>query len=806
MGVMYMLKDIRKIEIEGAVFDSSTILDIFNPYDNQKMKLVKGTLIYGRNGTGKSTIAKAFRKLSGEDIPTLTNISVYDNSDTNISLSENDKNHIYVFDEDYVDRNIKLQEDHLETIVILGEAVDLTEKIERASIERDQLRLAYEQQCQVISEYNDFNNIKSPKYGLNQILNALKGDDNWAGRDREINGGRHNTPVKDDTYKCFISLTPSKPKSELIVEYKLKIKELEEAKTGANIIDIEVPSVPASYPKFSDHKILSLLKEEIEKPELSSREEKLFSLLQNDDGNDLLKRMLYFQDEKVKECPYCFQHISNDYKKDLVRSIKKVLNKIVEEHQNSLKAQIVELLDIDLDLYKKLKGYQECIELIKKINMGIEIYNKCLNRKIDNPYESIYIDDQKVRDLIIQLDVQLLELEKARIEYNKMAKKTEHITAKLKRINGEIAYYDIKDLVIQYDKQRLDYSNEKEILDKYKENFEAKKNEVEDLQARRNNVQLAVDAINACLKYIFFAEDRLNIEYVDGIYKLRSHGQDVKPCDISEGERNIIGLSYFFTNILKNKEEKAAYSEEYLIIIDDPISSYDVENRIGILSFLKYKMGMFLEGNINTKMLILTHDLKAYYDIHKIFQEIMEKCKNKGYPMTPKFNNLEMRQKTLMQFSYKQRQEYTELISIIYKYAIGQDNGYDLVIGNMMRQVLEAFSTFEYKKSIEDISTDDKILNLLPAPEYISYYKNLMYRVVLHGGSHREEQIRVMNDYEFFSLISDVEKRRTAKDILCFIYLLNKQHLLQHLQAYPDAEVTLRDWCDSIQQRSVLVL
>lgn len=129
------------------------------------------------------------------------------------------------------------------------------------------------------------------------------------------------------------------------------------------------------------------------------------------------------------------------------------------------------------------------------------------------------------------------------------------------------------------------------------------------------------------------------------------------------------------------------------------------------------------------------------------------------------------------------RQEYIEILESIYKYASGNADEYELIIGNVMCQVLEAFSTFEYKKGIEAISTDTQILGLLPEPEYVSYYKNLMYRLVLHGGSHKEEQIKIMNDFNFFSLISKVEKQRTAKDILCFIYLLNERHLLEHLKS-----------------------
>ena len=119
-----MLKDITKIKITGSIFDSQTELDFFNPYDGTKEKVVKACLLYGRNGTGKSTIAKAFRKLSGELITSLSNATVYDKINQSAALSAEEKEHIFIFDEEYVDKNVRLQQDHLDTIVMLGEAAD----------------------------------------------------------------------------------------------------------------------------------------------------------------------------------------------------------------------------------------------------------------------------------------------------------------------------------------------------------------------------------------------------------------------------------------------------------------------------------------------------------------------------------------------------------------------------------------------------------------------------------------------------------------------------------------------------------
>ena len=800
-----MLKDITRVKLSGAMFGTLTSFEFFNPHDGDKLKTIKGALLYGRNGTGKSTVAKAFRKLGGEIVPAITGVVVCDDANQMVSLSEEEKKRIFVFDEDFVDKNVKLKQDHLETIVMLGQAADLTEKIEKAETARDAAKTVFEQQAATYQEYCNVGNVKSPKHYVVLLGNALRGNGNWADRDREIHGARQNTGVRDDTYKKFLKLAPVKSKTDLIADYKDKLRELEAARTGAATIDKKVPAVPKAYSTYDDETVQLLLAEKLEEPELSDREKKLLSLIQGGLAQDLSKRLSLFRKRETTECPYCFQPMTPEYKESLAGSIEKVLSKMVEDHQKALRSHIVEMIALDLTPYVQLGGYQTCADLLAKINTMIQKCNDNLNMKIDSPYVSIAAEITTIQASVTLLNETLEKLETARIEYNKKAMATTPIIAELNRINSEIAYYDVVDLAAQLAKQEEECAAAKSLYEVFRAAYDSKKREVEDLEAQRKNVRLAIDSINACMKYIFFAEDRLKIEYIDGEYKLLSHGRSVKPCDVSVGERNIIGLCYFFTSIFEGKEEKDAHKEEYLLVIDDPVSSYDIENRIGILSFLKYKLGVFMEGHENTRALVMTHDLQTFYDVHKIFEEIMESCKQKGYQYAPKFNRFEMCKGLLKPFVYKSRQEYTEIVEVIYKYALGQTDEYELVIGNLMRQALEAFSTFEYRKGIDAVSTDAQILGLLQEEEYISYYKNLMYRLVLHGGSHKEEQIKTMNDFRFFSVITEEEKRRTAKDVLCFIYLLNGRHLLEHLSNCKNVEQALKTWCTDIKMRSAAI-
>lgn len=794
-----MLKDITGIKLVGGAFRNPTELRLLDSMDGNKVKLPKGTILYGRNGSGKSTIAKAIKKLVKGGYPHITQVSVLDKDGNIIVLTEDEKERIFVFDEEFVDSNIKLQEVGLNTIVMLGQQVDIAKQIQQAESELNIAEKEYEnQQRLVLNEYENRSNSKSPKYYIDKMRNALQGDENWAGRDKKIRDGRQNAGVKDETYEQFLTLSPTKSRDELIVLFNEKLKALHKAQKGDAVINAKMPLLTMEY---DDLKVNNLLAVKIEKPILSDREKYLLQLVQNGKSNTLVQMADVFGNELVKECPFCLQPLNDEYKKNIFDSIQKILSKIVEYHQQELRKLIVSEVKIDFAAYEKLSNQKiVCEGLIEQINQSIRDNNQKLQLKIDDPYSPIETDTTSVSLLLENLADAMAKLEESRLEFNKSVQETAPIKKELSKINGEIAYHDIYDLSLKYKVQQQEYACAKQKETDKKNIFLQKKKMVDELEANRKNIKIALNVINNSLKYIFFSNDRLRIEYQNDTYVLLSNGHAVKPSEISLGERNIIALCYFFANIMQNKEISTTYDREYLIIVDDPVSSFDIENKIGIMSFLKYQLGKFLLGNMETKALVMTHDLLTFYNLDKVFEELIKECSQKFHSQMLKFNRFELNQQNLQIFMYKLRQEYTELVKVIYEYALGNGNGYEVTIGNILRQVLEAFSTFQYKKGIEEVSTDSYILDALPEEEYKLYFYNLMYRLVLHGGSHREEQVKALDDMNFFSVVSNADKQRTAKDILCFIYLLDEKHIMSHLKEYGNpAIVNLKRWCNDIK-------
>ena len=564
-------------------------------------------------------------------------------------------------------------------------------------------------------------------------------------------------------------------------------------------ININFPTIELFTDRESE--IINLLKEKVEKPDLSEREKKLFHILQENNGNQkLLEIKSHFDSEQKTKCLFCFQDVDMEYADDLVKSIEKILSKRVEEHQEKLKKQKLSTIEIDFYPAKELsiEKAKDCEEKLKILNDTIEKVNKLITKKIENVYEPILEDNFELSKKYDEYQNSLSELEKTIKEFNDKVTNTDLIIEELKSINNDIAYYDIKDSSEKYNLQKKEKEAEEKKLNTLKQINENLKKQMDELHQEKKNARIAMEAINADLAYIFFSKTRLRIEHNHDKYILYSHEKPVVPENISVGERNAIGLCYFFNHIMENKDEKNVYNGNYLIVIDDPVSSFDMENRIGILSYLKYKLGQYLRGNNNSKFLVLTHNMQTFYDVRRFMVELLSskyKCHERD---THKYlKALELKNKNLTKMNINKRNEYTALLESIFDYAVKIDEQNSVNIGNIIRKVMEAFGTFEYKKGISQLSTDKSILQKLSKQE-CTYYENLMYRLVLNHGSHMEGKVKTIEDMNFFDFISEEEKQRIARDIICFLYKLNPSHIKAHLKEKKNVVEIIKEWCNTI--------
>lgn len=436
-------------------------------------------------------------------------------------------------------------------------------------------------------------------------------------------------------------------------------------------------------------------------------------------------------------CPYCFQKLTDEYKKEVLSSLEAIFNPEIQNHRTNLENKKLEIQN-SLNYLKDLRDIDKLDkDLFDTIKMKIdncqtEVTEK-LNQKIQNPFVALNLD-ANFDNLVNELNQNLDQLEQKRQAFMAQKARANELKQELERLNKQIAYCEIKDSFNYYEEKLRIMQALNSKKDHNDRRLECISSKISELNAQKEQINIAQDKINEHLKYIFFKEGRLELSENQGRYVLRSNGNRVKAKDVSTGERNAIALSYFFTEIFKGENSEKFYTKPKFIVIDDPISSFDFENRVGIMSFLNYQIHKIMTSCNRSKMIILTRDLMGAFDMQKIISnlpkiEFYDERDNKNKKDVI-FMQKELKDHQFVDFS-KKYSEYKTLLNEIYDYANNLISK-NVNIGNNMRKVLEVFSTFNYQCGIEDIARD-KIIVANLSPEQQAYFENLMYRLVLHG-------------------------------------------------------------------------
>ena len=761
-----MFSNFCGIKIQGKCFQSEVNLNFF---EKEHHRLC---LIYGKNGSGKSTISQAFDAVK-HNSQSLIASQIIDKSGAAVDLTNEDqKNNIFVFNEEYVNSKVKIKDNGLDAIVLLGDVANIDKKLQKAKRINKKLEERKSKYQEEFQKYNDRQNTDNPEKYKDDIIKILK--EKFGNRWKQINNRERisgDVCSFESAENIINAFAIDANVNELKNNFDEKLKSYEDIRSDLNFTE-EIKQL-----NFED--IKQLLLYQVEQKQLSPREEEIKRAIA--EADHVVTKNIMESDKDI--CPYCFQKLTDEYKKGILSSLETIFNPDIRNHRRNLENKKQEIQD-SLNNLKNLPDMDKLDKnLFDTIKMQIEIcqteVTEKLNQKIQNPFVALNLDTN-FDNLVNELNRDLDQLEQKRQAFMAQKARADELKQELERLNKQIAYCEIKDNFNYYEeKLRI-----KQTLNIKKEHNDRRlgciSSKISELNAQKKQINIAQDKINEHLKYIFFKEGRLELSENQGQYVLKSNGNRVKAKDVSTGERNAIALSYFFTEIFKGENSKEFYTKPKFIVIDDPISSFDFENKVGIMSFLNYQIHKIMTGCNKSKMIILTHDLMSAFDMQKIISnlpkvEFYDERENRNKKDVI-FIQKELKEHQFVDFG-KKYSEYKTVLNEIYDYA-NNSISENINIGNNMRKVLETFGTFNYQCGIEDIARDKAIVVNL-SPEQQAYFENLMYRLVLHGESHAEDKTKTL---DFFSCISEIEKQKTAKDILSLLYLLNKAHLQKYLQ------------------------
>lgn len=423
------------------------------------------------------------------------------------------------------------------------------------------------------------------------------------------------------------------------------------------------------------------------------------------------------------------------------------------------------------ELHNAATAKEELNKVLTCIRDVIEQRKREIYKPLEIPFTDEIINDYiKVR---LVWETSIDQIKKCVEIFNDTVNKRNKLLTKAKHENNLMARKQFSSSLIEYKKALTNKEQVLKKLQKLKEEKDKIEANIKELKMKKERTDIALDYINKELQYVFYSNRKIQLVEGESCYKLMVKGKKVKPKKISVGERNVLGLCYFFAMLFSGKKDEDKYTSEYLIVIDDPISSFDYGNRLGVMSLLRYQFGNITKGNANSRLLVMSHDLQSVFDLVKIRRELNDEKGKKAF--------LELKNKCIE--NQKERNEYKKLITHVFEYANNMhpkdlDEIQEMSIGNIIRRMLEAFSSFCYNKSFESMLRMDGILNNIPEDKRV-YYENFMCRLALNGESHEEEHTYTLNNFE--SLFTKEEKQQTAKSVLRFLLYVNKHHIEAYL-------------------------
>lgn len=423
---------------------------------------------------------------------------------------------------------------------------------------------------------------------------------------------------------------------------------------------------------------------------------------------DWIKRGIDFHKDK-SNCLFCgspisnlndieskyISYISNEKQKDL---------KFVSEYHKKLSQFYEELLSF----IKKLDDYQENgIDVIKeKDELGayldtIEKFIETLNKKIDRFEEKIYFSNDLV-SLNNNISNVLNKINhKKESAYNSIVKEEAKINDLIK---GRIGKNVINNKNIQ--KNMKDY---KESIAEYKK-VEDENNKINlKIKQLKNSISIIGDFASYINEILLNLDIKFKLDIIDNDYRILplNDTQEISTKDISEGETNLLAFLFFYFELFAQLDNNFIKDEIKYIIIDDPVSSLDENNRTYLETLIKNLLSIS-----SCQVFVLTHDWTSFCNLlYKYNPKDLRNDTSNIRAFELKKNKdcnsfLSLANPTITPYEH----DFFEVLEVFENKKADDLVDYEIYhLPNCLRRVLESFLSFKTSKSSP---TDKNFLNI----------------------------------------------------------------------------------------------
>lgn len=760
-----MITKIEKIENLG----------IYKNFNNSKINEFKQyNLIYGWNGSGKSTLSRLFSSLNGKNIN-----EIYDGFKTSICINgtvytENQfpisTESIKVFNNDFIKENIDWN-GILKSILLLDERN--IEEMKAYNLLKKEL-YGDGSAVGILKEYkNKEKDLQDKERKLQEILTNIG---------KNVKNNFQLLDTADNYYMNYnkrkvLSLIEDQnnpiSKSDLIKNDELDsvIKKARPIKKEAITKKIDVLSIDniqkeiQNTSELVDRTVTSIVIEELKNnSQLSAWIE---------------KGLILHKTEHRKTCAFCGSSISDERLEMLDAHFSNALNELNSEIVLSINRWESLKINADIFLIDENDFYDEILEQVKKQNFEFRKISQLINREIEVYVEALKEKQKKPFEKFENT----LEADKLINSFNELNSLTNKIKAYIDIHNEKAANFDaviseakkcLERHYIQEQIEQLQYNDKEVTLQKFKDNLEKikaecdkKKIEYAALENKLSNETLGAEEFNKKLeKFLGYGEITIEFDKDEKGYKIYRNGRE-EAKNLSEGEKTAIAFIYFITKIKENRQK----IEDTILVIDDPISSFDSNKLFSAYAYMKS------ECDKAKQLFVLTHNYNFFSLVFGWFNKKHIKVENKKYPNYSIYR-IENKFENGVRFAFlnnggeslKQATEYDYIFNMVYslkdKFLSKQEM---IFCGNVARKLVESFLSFKFPKQRADLMA---LLNAALPGDDNDIVRERIYKFI-NIYSH-EKKINVLEELD--TEVLDATSQTVINDILKMVKDLDERH------------------------------
>lgn len=845
------------VDIEGRMYEHSTHLPFFETDRGEKQKdkePCSWSTVLGRNGAGKSTISTALwdytqprieeTENSEQSLPS-DNLKVTLNPDNGVK-----KERIYVFNEDFIRNKLRFDSDELGAVLMLKEQEDIKVKIDAAKEKEDKAERKADCLRYETGKFNDKTELPENKdvIDLSKVVekqvknleNNFRGDNNWAGICKEINNQRHNKSVSLSS----INEMYLKHRSQLIDEDELGLKQEEfdnrlknfrllQRKSGIRLARIQGPD-RAWFENLIDKTANSLRTQPVAEQEGADR---LVNLLQSDSSTvDINSTKAFLSHQPAPEyCDKCLQQIDSAWRDKVLEAIAQIqARNEIRDLQSELEAALSSINDV-ANTVKSVQIPSDLPEpdnnthfsqAQKDLMDDLKTLGESIKKKITSPYTAVNFGSTGSIERNGEVNTEGIKshfgafassIETVNESIDSYNNKLEQLAEEQRALTEAVTILELsKNFTLwdNYTKLRDSLKDKEKELGEVEQVITSIRNNIASLESKLNQFSIAMDKINEALQLVFLSPNRMQLKASqndEDAYSIYVRDTHIPLRNLSTGEKNAIAIAYFFSMPYEGKPEHSKFDESMLFVLDDPITSLDRSNEIGIFSLIEREFTTLKKSlaGATLQVLLLTHSYQVFYAMQHVSESVFGKKKIISWILS----DCELKHVN----SNKPAYTYRSLIEDAYDFArLGQNERAkegirDHEIPNELRRALEEYSWFNFGVGGTGLRKQplvkSKLKELVDLHQLSEENNKLILGALnnfwLNSGSHREENAK--SDLINLDLLDYYDTDEVKKVAKLLLILLDEIHFtgLPGLLWGPDVNIDnnkYKDCQNNLQQ------